>query len=94
MLNTPTDVTTEVQKSRAWHIMNNFDIPYGSIYLDASSGYGGGASAYEFTEWTVVADLKNKTYSIRSFENPQIMTLDFKGWDLSGKTVTNVPLLK
>jgi choloylglycine hydrolase len=94
VLNTPTNVPTEVQKSRAWHILNNFDIPYGSIYLDASSGYGGGANAYEFTEWTVVADLKNKTYSIRSFENPQVMTLDFKGWDLSGKTVTKLPLLK
>ncbi|TFU03415.1 choloylglycine hydrolase family protein [Polymorphobacter arshaanensis] len=94
VLNTPTDATTDVQKARVWHILNNFDIPYGSIYLDASSGYGGGANAYEFTEWTVVADLKNKTYSIRSFENPQIMTLDFKGFDLNGKTVTNLPLLK
>lgn len=94
VLNTPTDAPTEVQRSRAWHILNNFDIPYGSIYLDASSGYGGGANAYEFTEWTVVADLKNKTYSIRSFENPSVLTLDFKGFDLNGKAVTNKPLLK
>ena len=94
VLNTPADANTRVQSARAWHIMNNFDIPYGSIYLDASSGYGGGANAYELTEWTVVADLKSKTYSIRSFENPQIMTLDFKGFDLSGKTVKSQPLLK
>lgn len=94
VLNTPTDVSTDVQRSRAWHIMNNFDIPYGSIYLEASSGYGGGANAYEFTEWTVVADLKNRTYHIRSFENPQIMTLDFKKFDVNGKTVINTPLLK
>ena len=94
VLNTPTAVSTDVQRSRAWHIMNNFDIPYGSIYLEASSGYGGGANAYEFTEWTVVADLKNRTYHIRSFENPQIMTLDFKKFDVNGKTVINTPLLK
>jgi len=94
VLNTPTDAPTKIQSARAWHIMNNFDIPYGAIYLDASSGYGGGANAYEFTEWTAVADLKNKTYSIRSFENPQIMTVDFKGFDLTGKDVTSVPLLK
>jgi choloylglycine hydrolase len=94
VLNTPTDAPTEVQSARAWHIMNNFDIPYGAIYLDASSGYGGGANAYEFTEWTVVADLKNKTYSIRSFENPQVLTVDFKSFDLDGKTVGNAPLLK
>lgn len=94
VLNAPTDVTTDVQRSRAWHVMNNFDIPFGAIYLDASSGYGGGANSYEFTEWTVVADLKNRTYSIRSFENPQIMTLDFKSFDLNAKTANNRPLLK
>lgn len=74
--------------------MNNFDIPYGSIYLDASSGYGGGADAYELTEWTAVADLKNKTYSLRSFENPQVMTIDFNQFDLNGGDVKNIPLLK
>jgi choloylglycine hydrolase len=94
VLNTPTDASTQIQSERTWHIMNNFDIPYGSVYLDASSGYGGGENAYEFTEWTVVADLKNKTYSIRSFENPQILTVDFKGFDLNSKDVTNLPLLK
>ena len=94
VLNTPTDATTDVQRGRAWHILNNFDIPYGSIYLDASSGYGGGANAYEFTEWTVVADLKNRTYSIRSFENPGVLTFDFKGFDLNGKATVSTPLLK
>jgi choloylglycine hydrolase len=94
VLNTPNNASTDVQRRRAWHIMNNFDIPFGAIYLDASSGYGGGANAYEYTEWTVVADLKNKSYSIRSFENPAIMTLDFKGFDLNGISVTSTPLLK
>ena len=94
VINTPTDATTDVQRGRAWHILNNFDIPYGSIYLDASSGYGGGANAYEFTEWTVVADLKNRTYSIRSFENPGVQTFDFNSFDLDGKSTTSTPLLK
>ena len=94
VINTPTDATTDVQRARAWHILNNFDIPYGAIYLDESSGYGGGANAYEFTEWTVVADLKNRIYSIRSFENPGVLTFDFKGFDLNGKATVSTPLLK
>ena len=94
VLNTPGNASTDLQRSRAWHILNNFDIPYGAIYLDASSGYGGGANAYEYTEWTVVADLKNKTYSLRSFESPDVMTLDFKGFDLNAKSVANTPLPK
>ena len=94
VINTPTDATTDVQRARAWHILNNFDIPYGAIYLDASSGYGGGANAYEFTEWTVVADLKNRIYSIRSFENPGVLTFDFKSFDLDGKATVSTPLLR
>jgi choloylglycine hydrolase len=94
VLNTPPSASTEQQSARAWHILNNFDIPFGSIYLDASSGYGGGANAYEFTEWTAVADLKNMTYSIRSFENPQVMSVDFKSFDVSGKSTRSTPLLK
>lgn len=94
VLNTPSDATTDVQRNRAWHIMNNFDIPYGAVRLDPSSGYGGGVSAVEITYWTAVADTKNKTYSLRSYENPGIVTVDFKGFDLDGKTMTGKPLLR
>ena len=93
VLSTPA-ATTAVQESRAWHIMNNFDIPYGSIHLDSSSGYGGGVNSYEFTEWVVVANLKSKSYSIRSFENPGIQTVTFSDWDLNGKSLQSTALLK
>jgi choloylglycine hydrolase len=94
VMNTPANAPTDVQRGRIWHIMNNFDIPYGSIHLDAASGYGGGADTYEFTEWTAVADLKNKTYGLRSFENPQVMTIDFSQFDLNSRDIKNIPLLK
>lgn len=94
VLNTPANASTAVQRKRVWHIMNNFDIPYGAIHLDASSGYGGGVDTYEITEWTAVADLKNKTYSLRSFESPQIITVDFTQFDMNGKDVKSIPLPK
>jgi choloylglycine hydrolase len=93
VLNTPAG-TTDLQERRAWHVMNNFDIPFGAIHLDSSSGYGGGVNSNEFTEWTVVANLKTKTYKIRSFENPGILTTNFSDWDLNGKTLQSVALLK
>ncbi|MCX6975415.1 MAG: choloylglycine hydrolase family protein [Verrucomicrobia bacterium] len=94
VLNTPANASTDDQRKRVWHILNNFDIPMGAIHLDASSGYGGGTDAYEYTEWTAVADLKNKTYSLRSFENPGILTADFNGFDLNGKECVSKTLLK
>ena len=93
VLNTPS-ASTDVQERRAWHIMNNFDIPFGAIHLDSSSGYGGGVNSNEFTEWVVVANLKTKTYKIRSFENPGILTANFSDWDLNGKSLQSVALLK
>ncbi len=33
-----------------------------------------------------------RTYSLRSFESPYVMMLNFKGFDLNGKRVANTPL--
>jgi choloylglycine hydrolase len=93
VMNTPA-ATTDLQERRAWHIMNNFDIPYGAIHLDSSSGYGGGVNSYEFTEWTVVANLKTKTYNIRSFENPGVLSIGFTDADMNSKSLRLIPLLK
>ncbi len=93
VLNTPS-ASTDIQERRAWHIMNNFDIPYGAIHLDSSSGYGGGVNSNEITEWVVVANLKTKSYSIRSFENPGILKVNFANWDLNGKSLQSISLLK
>lgn len=93
VLNTP-PAPTATQELRAWHIMNNFDIPYGAIHLNSSSGYGGGADTNEITEWTVVANMKARTYSIRSFENPGVLVSGFTDWDTGGKNSVSTPLLK
>lgn len=93
VLNTPSG-STAIQERRAWHIMNNFDIPFGAIHLDSSSGYGGGVNSNEFTEWVVVANVKTKNYSIRSFENPGILEVNFSNWDLNGKSLQSIALLK
>lgn len=93
VMNTPA-ATTDLQERRAWHVMNNFDIPFGAIHLDSSSGYGGGVNSYEFTEWTVVANLKTKTYNIRSFENPGVLSIGFTEADMNSKTLRSIPLLK
>lgn len=93
VMNTPA-ANTDTQERRAWHIMNNFDIPFGAIHLDSSSGYGGGVNSYEYTEWTVVANLKTKTYNIRSFENPGVISVGFTEADMQSKSLRSIPLLK
>jgi choloylglycine hydrolase len=57
----------------AFHILNQFDIPEGSVQ---SSAVGG--TLYETTEWTTVSDLKNLRWYFRTFADQSIRMVDLK----------------
>lgn len=77
----------DTQVNAVFHIMNNFDIPPGSIQLPASNPYGGGAGGFENTEWTTVADVKNQKYYFRFYTNPTPQVFDMKKMDLNAKDI-------
>ena len=56
-----------------FHILNQFDIPKGSVQ---SSAVGG--TVDEITEWTSVADLKNLRWYFRTFADQSIRMVDLK----------------
>lgn len=78
----------------AFHLLGQFDLPLGSIVLPPGGAFGGGSSkpSYEITEWTVVADQKNGTYSIKTFENPDLRQMRFADLPLSGGEIKVMPL--
>ena len=80
------------QVNNVWHLMDNFDIPPGSIRLPASNPYGGGAGGYEITEWTTVGDAKNLMYYVRTYENPSPQSFDLKKADLDAKDLKFIKL--
>lgn len=53
--------------------MNNFDIPAGSVREVGQNG-----TANERTFWTSVIDLKNLTYSIKTYDGQQVLQVDVK----------------
>ncbi|MFY9699801.1 MAG: choloylglycine hydrolase family protein [Rhodoplanes sp.] len=57
----------------AFHILNQFDIPKGSV-----KGSVVNSAAVEITEWTSVADLKNLRWYFRTFEDQSIHMVDLK----------------
>jgi choloylglycine hydrolase len=57
----------------AFHILNQFDIPKGSV-INASVG---GAQP-EITEWTAVSDLQNLRWYFRTFQDQSIRVVDLK----------------
>jgi choloylglycine hydrolase len=56
---------------QAFHILNNFDIPYGAVRETA----GGGMHA-EATTWTSAADLKNLRWYFKTYEDQSIHAVD------------------
>ena len=55
----------------AFHILNQFDIPRGSV-RDKST------AALELTQWTAVSDTKNLRWYFRTFDDQTIRVIDLK----------------
>lgn len=67
------------------HIMNNFDIPYGSI----NPGKG---EDPDYTQWTCIADLKAKTYYVKTYDNQTLQSIALSDFDLGGQKVISLPI--
>jgi choloylglycine hydrolase len=67
------NATAEDAVLAAFHILNQFDIPKGSLLNSA-----GGETLNEITEWTSVADLKNLRWYFRTFTDQSIHVVDLK----------------
>jgi len=67
------NATAEDAVLSAFHILNQFDIPKGSLLNSA-----GGETLSEITEWTSVADLKNLRWYFRTFTDQSIHMVDLK----------------
>jgi choloylglycine hydrolase len=65
--------TAEDAVLSAFHILNQFDIPKGSV-INAAVG----APTPEITEWTSVTDLENLRWYFRTFQDQSIRVVDLK----------------
>lgn len=67
----------------AEHILNNFDIPKGWIRDSAEP--------LEYTQWSSVADLKNRVYYVKTYTDPVLRAIDLRAFDLNAKSMVNAP---
>ncbi len=82
----------------AEHIVNNFDIPKGWIRLqDKGKGDKGQGDKpkepLEYTQWSTVADLVNRVYYVKTYEDPVLRGIDLKSFDLDAKTIVSAALV-
>jgi len=71
----------------AFHLLNLFDIPFGSV-IEKDNGQAN----YEFTQWTSASDLKNKRYYWHTHENRQIQMVDLMKMDLNTKSLVPIKM--
>jgi len=62
--------TIEDAYTLAFHILNTVDIPKGTS-LEKNN-----KTVHDYTQWSTVSDLKNKIYTIRLYESPQVFRID------------------
>ncbi len=75
---------------QAFHLLNNFDIPKGSV-RDVQKDEHGNTIA-ENTQWTNVCDLKAKRFYFRTLENSQIRSVDLMKMDLDAKDIITISM--
>ena len=72
--------------SEAFRILNNFDIPIGTMGVDHDPSVLGD------TQYTTAADTKSMRYYYRTMNNHRIRVLDLKKIDFTSKELTRRPL--
>lgn len=71
----------------AFHLLNNFDIPKGSVRDEQD-----GNQVSEYTEWTSAADVTNRRYYVRTFQDSNIRMVDLMRCNLNAKDVAVIKL--
>ena len=91
--NAPKLNTSSETVGMAFHLMNPFDLPPGSIGTSAKGGgEGGGVDGFETTEWTAVSDLKNLRYYIKTYDNADVRMIDLGKTDLNAEAIKMIDL--
>ncbi len=72
---------------QAFHLLNQFDIPKG-----AAMSVEHGVAVADHTLWTSAADLKNRRYYFRTYENSQIRMVDLKQVDFGAKPIKTISM--
>tara|TARA_R100000027_G_scaffold18279_2_gene13130 strand:+ start:6935 stop:7897 length:963 start_codon:yes stop_codon:yes gene_type:complete len=72
----------------AEHVMNNFDIPYGSIRPAGKPKKG----EFDYTQWTAIVDIENRLYYIKTYNNQMLQSISFDDFDLEGEVAVKAPI--
>ena len=73
------------------HVLNNFDLPFGWI-RPGSAQQGHGDDSSDYTQWSVMADIKNGTYYVRSQEAMTFSSIGFDSFESGSAEIVTYSL--
>ncbi len=77
----------------ARHILNQFDIPPGTVMTEAGgSGEGGGVAGAEITQWMTVIDQHNAVMYASTYDHPNLFRVDVRKAAARAAGVAFIPL--
>jgi penicillin V acylase-like amidase (Ntn superfamily) len=77
----------------ARHILNQFDIPPGTVMTEAGgTGEGGGVSGAEITQWMSVIDQGNAVMYASTYEHPNLFKVDVKKACAAADGIKYIPM--
>jgi choloylglycine hydrolase len=82
-----TSATAEECVEKAFHLLNQFDIPAGAV-----RAHENGKMTYEFTNWTTAADMQHLRYYFHTYQSRRIKVVDFQKIDLQAQNVKTIPM--
>lgn len=82
---------TKLAVNKAFHILNNFDIP---IEVEFPKEYKGSIpkDVISATQWTAVSDLSNREFYYKTMDNSQIRKIDLKKINFSSVKYQALPM--
>jgi choloylglycine hydrolase len=81
----PVPDAAELEMS-ALHVLNNFDIPFGTIRADDKP------TGDDHTLWSTISNLAGRRYAIRGYDNPTTQVIDLRSTDFTPGDPRQVPL--
>lgn len=77
----------------ARHILNQFDIPPGTVMTSAGgTGEGGGVAGAEITQWMTVIDQNNAVLYASTYEHPNLFKVDVAKAAAAANGIAFIPL--
>ncbi|PSK90355.1 linear amide C-N hydrolase [Taibaiella chishuiensis] len=85
--------TNELAVDQAFHILNSFDIPFGSVrQVVPATQDQPEQTICEYTLWTAASDMQQRRYYFHTFQDRRVCMLDLANWEFTSKDIIAIDM--